>query len=76
MRKINEFFRSKKVIVEAKNTTELIKLCSAGRLRHIPLFSVHDAGLTEVAFNSFTALAFFGSDDQLKPVTGKLKLLK
>lgn len=55
---------------------ELIKLCSAGKLHNIPFFCVHDAGLTEVEPNSFTALAFFGNDDQLKPVTGKLRLLK
>jgi len=51
-------------------------LHSVGKLTNIPYFCVHDAGLTEVAPDSFTALAFFGSDDQLKPVTGKLKLLK
>lgn len=47
-----------------------------GKLHNVPFFCVHDAGLTEVAPNSFTALAFFGTDDQLKPVTGKLRLLK
>lgn len=68
--------RSRKIVVEAKNTKELIKLCSAGKLHNRPFFCVHDAGLTEVAPDSFTAIAFFGSNDELKPITGKLKLLK
>lgn len=51
-------------------------MCSAGKLHNLPFFCVHDAGLTEVEPNSFTALAFFGSDDQLIPITGKLRLLK
>jgi len=51
-------------------------VCSEGKIHKIPYFCVHDAGLTEVEPNSFTALAFFGSDKELKPVTGKLRLLK
>jgi len=51
-------------------------VCSEGKIQKIPFFCVHDAGLTEVEPNSFTALAFFGSDQELKPVTGKLRLLK
>lgn len=70
------FFRSRKIVLEAKNTNELTKVSTAGKVHKIPLFNVHDAGLTEVAPDSFTALALFGSDDQLKPVTGKLRLLK
>ncbi|KAL4122326.1 hypothetical protein QTP88_014680 [Uroleucon formosanum] len=67
---------SRKIILEVKNTNELIKLCSEGKIQKIPFFCVHDAGLTEVKPNSFTALAFFGSEQELKPVTGKLRLLK
>ncbi|XP_060863247.1 probable peptidyl-tRNA hydrolase 2 isoform X1 [Metopolophium dirhodum] len=67
---------SRKIVVAAKNTNELIKVCSEGKIQKIPFFCVHDAGLTEVEPNSFTALAFFGSDQELKPVTGKLRLLK
>ncbi|XP_022176819.1 probable peptidyl-tRNA hydrolase 2 [Myzus persicae] len=67
---------SRKIVVAAKNTNELIKVCSEGKIHKIPFFCVHDAGLTEVEPNSFTALAFFGSDQELKPVTGKLRLLK
>ncbi|XP_050539321.1 probable peptidyl-tRNA hydrolase 2 [Daktulosphaira vitifoliae] len=67
---------SRKIVLEAKNTSELIKLCNAGKLHCVPYYCVHDAGLTEIASNSFTALAFFGSNVQLKPITGKLKLLK
>jgi len=73
---INYLFRSRKIVVAAKNTNELIKVCSEGKIQKIPFFCVHDAGLTEVEPNSFTALAFFGSDQELKPVTGKLRLLK
>jgi peptidyl-tRNA hydrolase, PTH2 family len=72
----NYFFRSRKIVVEANNTNQLIKVCSEGKIHKIPFFCVHDAGLTEVEPNSFTALAFFGSDQELKPVTGKLRLLK
>ncbi|KAL5244204.1 hypothetical protein ACI65C_011614 [Semiaphis heraclei] len=67
---------SRKIVVAAKNTNELIKVCSEGKILKIPFFCVHDAGLTEVEPNSFTAVAFFGSDQELKPVTGKLRLLK
>ncbi|VVC43921.1 Peptidyl-tRNA hydrolase, PTH2,Ubiquitin-associated domain,Peptidyl-tRNA hydrolase II domain [Cinara cedri] len=67
---------SRKIVVEAKDTVELMKLCSMGRIHNIPFFCVHDAGRTEVAPDSFTALAFFGSDEELKHVTGKLRLLK
>jgi len=72
----NYVFRSRKIVVGVNNTIELIKVCSAGKIHKIPFFCVHDAGLTEVEPNSFTALAFFGSDEELKPVTGKLRLLK
>uniref|UniRef100_A0A2S2NZJ7 peptidyl-tRNA hydrolase n=1 Tax=Schizaphis graminum TaxID=13262 RepID=A0A2S2NZJ7_SCHGA len=67
---------SRKIVVEANNTNQIIKVCSEGKIHNIPFFCVHDAGLTEVEPNSFTALAFFGSDQELKPVTGKLRLLK
>ncbi|XP_050431836.1 probable peptidyl-tRNA hydrolase 2 [Adelges cooleyi] len=67
---------SRKIVLEAKDTADLIRICTAGKLHNIPCFCVQDAGLTEIAPNSFTALALFGSDDQLKPVTGKLRLLK
>ncbi|KAF0764586.1 putative peptidyl-tRNA hydrolase 2 [Aphis craccivora] len=67
---------SRKIVVEANNTKQLIRVCSEGKIHKIPFFCVHDAGLTEVEPNSFTALAFFGSDQELKPVTGKLRLLK
>jgi len=73
---INYVFRSRKIVVAAKNTNELFKVCSEGKILKIPFFCVHDAGLTEVEPNSFTALALFGSDQELKPVTGKLRLLK
>lgn len=51
-------------------------MCSEGKKLKIPFFCVRDAGLTEVERNSFTALAFFGSDQELMHVTGKLRLLK
>lgn len=51
-------------------------MSSAGKLHRVPFYCVRDAGLTEVARSSFTAIAFFGTDEQLKPVTGKLRLLK
>jgi len=51
-------------------------VCSEGKKLKIPFFCVRDAGLTEVERNSFTALAFFGSDQELMHVTGKLRLLK
>jgi len=66
----------RKIVLEAKNSAELIQLRKTSILCKVPYFSVRDAGLTEIPSNSFTALAIFGTDDQLRPVTGKLRLLK
>jgi len=67
-------FRCSKIVVEANNTNQLLRVWSEVKIRKIPFFYVYDLKFN-VKFISLTALAFFGSDQDLQPVTGQLKEL-
>ena len=67
----------KKIVLEAENRTELLKLQEKCMKFKIPHALVSDAGLTEIRSGTITALGIGpDSEDKINKVTGSLPLLK
>ena len=65
-----------KIVVRGESTEELLALESrASANRSIATSMIHDAGRTEIASGSVTCLGLFGTNSQLEPITGHLKLM-
>jgi len=66
----------KKVVVKAKDERELIEIYEMAKQAGIPCALIHDAGLTQIAPGTLTALAIGPADEaEVNKLTGHLKLL-
>ncbi|CAF0891506.1 unnamed protein product [Adineta ricciae] len=66
----------KKIVVRANSAEELLDIQQRVSVHKSVLTSIiHDAGRTEIASGSITCLGIFGTNDQLDPITGHLKLM-
>lgn len=67
----------RKIVVRANSEEELLAIEQRAVInRNIVTSLIHDAGRTEIASGSVTCLGLYGTDDQLNPITGHLKLLR
>ena len=65
-----------KIVVRGESAEELLALeARASANRSIATSMIHDAGRTEIASGSVTCLGLFGTNSQLEPITGHLKLM-
>lgn len=71
----NAVFREKKIVVKAKDHTELLALQEKANGSFIPSYLVHDAGHTQIPPDSMTVLSLFSEEEHLNSITGELKLL-
>ncbi|CAF0783913.1 unnamed protein product [Adineta ricciae] len=66
-----------KIVVRGQSTEELLDIETKAKTnRSIVTATIEDAGLTEIASGSLTCLGLFGTNEQLKPITGHLKLMQ
>jgi peptidyl-tRNA hydrolase len=66
-----------KIVVRGKSTEELIDIESRAKTNQsIVTAIIEDAGLTEIASGSITCVGLFGTNKQLNPITGHLKLMQ
>ena len=66
----------KKIVVRANSAEELLDIQQRVSVHKSVLTSIiRDAGRTEIASGSITCLGIFGTNDQLDPITGHLKLM-
>lgn len=69
------FMGQKKIVVRGDNLSQIRKIKEDAELAGLPTHLVSDAGCTQVAPGSKTVLAIFGTDEELQPITGSLRLL-
>ncbi|CAF3097931.1 unnamed protein product [Rotaria socialis] len=66
-----------KIVVRGKSTDELLDILSGAKKNSsITTSVVEDAGRTEIESGSITCVGLFGTNEQLKPITGHLKLMQ
>lgn len=66
-----------KIVVRGNSTEELIDIESRAKTDpSITTSIIEDAGLTEIASGSITCVGLFGTNEQLNPITGHLKLMQ
>ena len=66
-----------KIVVRGQSTDELQTLEARAKENPLILTSViEDAGRTEIQSGSLTCLGLFGTNEQLNPITGHLKLMQ
>ncbi|UJR09435.1 hypothetical protein I4U23_013675 [Adineta vaga] len=66
-----------KIVVRGQSTEELLDIESKAKSNpSIITAIIEDAGLTEIASGSITCVGLFGTNEQLKPITGHLKLMQ
>jgi len=66
-----------KIVVRGQSTEELIDIESrAKKTSSIVTSIIEDAGRTEIASGSITCVGLFGTNEQLNPITGHLKLMQ
>jgi PTH2 family peptidyl-tRNA hydrolase len=65
-----------KIVVRGESTEELLDIESRATVnKSIVRSIIRDAGRTEIASGSITCLGLFGTNNQLDPITGHLKLM-
>lgn len=64
-----------KIVVKGQNAAHLTELASKASTLGLPIFTVHDAGKTQVASGTLTVLGIMGKVDLINQVTGQLQLL-
>ena len=65
-----------KIVVRGESSNELLELeRRALTNKSIVRAIIHDAGRTEIPSGSITCLGLFGTNNQLDPITGHLKLM-
>ncbi|CAF1376848.1 unnamed protein product [Adineta steineri] len=70
-------FGETKIVVRGNSTEELIDIDSRAKAnRSIITALIEDAGMTEIASGSITCVGLFGTNKQLNPITGHLKLMQ
>ncbi|KAI8817178.1 peptidyl-tRNA hydrolase 2 mitochondrial precursor [Fimicolochytrium jonesii] len=69
-----EIAGQKKVALRVDSEEALMQLRKLAREKGLPEKLVRDAGLTQVASGSATALGIFGPDDEVNKITGELRL--
>jgi PTH2 family peptidyl-tRNA hydrolase len=66
----------KKVVLRAQSEEELLNICEVAQQVSLPAYLVVDAGHTQIAPGSITAVGIGPAYEELfEPVTGHLKLL-
>jgi PTH2 family peptidyl-tRNA hydrolase len=66
-----------KIVVRGNSTEELIDIESRAKINSSIITSIiEDAGRTEIASGSITCVGLFGTNEQLNPITGHLKLMQ
>lgn len=67
---------AKKVVLRSQSEDELVSICELAQQLGLPSYLVVDAGHTEIAPGSITAVGIGPAYEELfEPVTGHLKLL-
>ncbi|CAF0781512.1 unnamed protein product [Didymodactylos carnosus] len=65
-----------KIVVRGKSAEELLEIQNqASRTKGIVTATIQDAGRTEIETSSITCLGLFGTNSNLDPITGHLKLM-
>ncbi|CAF4292835.1 unnamed protein product [Rotaria sp. Silwood2] len=66
-----------KIVVRGKSTEELLDIESRARANSsITTSIIKDAGRTEIESGSITCVGLFGTNEQLNPITGHLRLMQ
>jgi PTH2 family peptidyl-tRNA hydrolase len=66
----------KKVVVKVKDEAEMLELYQKAKRAHVPCALISDAGLTQIAPGTITALAVGPwNEEEVDRLTGHLKLL-
>ncbi|KAL1123192.1 hypothetical protein AAG570_002279 [Ranatra chinensis] len=65
----------KKIVLKGKDENHLLELEKVALSRKVPCVSIRDAGRTQIAPDSLTVLALFGSEPDVDQVTSSLRLL-
>ncbi|UJR36730.1 hypothetical protein I4U23_029446 [Adineta vaga] len=66
----------KKIVVRGNSVEELLDIQQRVSVhKNVVTSIIRDAGRTEIASGSITCLGLFGTNDQLDPITGHLKLM-
>ncbi|CAF1217991.1 unnamed protein product [Rotaria sordida] len=66
-----------KIVVRGKSTEELLDIESRAKINSSIITSIiEDAGRTEIKSGSITCLGLFGTNKQLNPITGHLRLMQ
>lgn len=70
-----ETYGEKMVVVRGSGIAQLRDLRRQADLQRLPVYTVADAGLTQISPGSQTVLALFGPVPEVDTITGNLKLL-
>lgn len=67
-----------KIVVRGNSTEELLDIENRAKTTDTSIITskIEDAGRTEIASGSITCVGLFGTNEQLNPITGHLKLMQ
>lgn len=72
-----EEYGETKIVVRGSSTEELVDIESRAKSNSsITTSIIEDAGRTEIESGSITCVGLFGTNEQLKPITGHLRLMQ